>query len=89
MTAATAKDKPYSDHKTITSGEKEIEDDENSDMKKRDKATAEWIGRPFKLPLRNENEEDEDEEEDVGAPLASIEDAPPGDEDDEGCEYHR
>ena len=56
------------------------------ESKKGDKSIAEWIGRPFKSPSRNEYEEVEDKEEDVDAPLASTEDGSPGKEDDEGCE---
>ena len=49
------------------------------ERKKHDKSIAEWIGRTFKTPLRNEEEEDEDEEEDFGAPLASAEGSSPSD----------
>ena len=67
-------------------GEKENEDDKNAQSKERDKSIAEWIGRPFKPPSRNEDEGDEDKEEDVGDPLDSIEYRSSGDKDDEGCE---
>ena len=56
------------------------------ESKKRKKATAEWIGRPLKLPLRYKDEEDEFKEEYVGAPIASTEDATPKDEEYEVCE---
>ena len=87
--AATVKDILESDPKTVASGEKEKEDDKNLESKERDKSIAEWIGRPFKLPSRNEDEEDYDKEEGVSAPLASIEDDPPGDKDNEGREENR
>ena len=66
------------------SGKKEKYDDEHLEIKKCKKAIAEWIGRPFKPPARNEDEEDEDKEENVGAPLDSTKDSSPRDEDDEG-----
>ena len=52
--------------------------------KKRDKAIAEWISRPFKPPKHNKDNEDEDEEKDVGSHLASTEDNSPGDKYHEG-----
>ena len=84
--AATAEDILQSDHESIPSREEEKEDVESSEIKKREKYIAKWILQPLKMPLRNKDEEDEDKEEDVGAPLASTEDGPPGDEDDEGHE---
>ena len=60
---ATTEDILETDPETFASGEKENEDDENSEIKKRDKPVAEWIGRPFKPPSCNEDEEDEEEEE--------------------------
>ena len=56
------------------------------ESKKRNKVIAEWIGRPFKPPSRNEDKEDEEKEEYVGAPLDSTEDRSPGTKYDEGCE---
>ena len=84
--ATTAEDILESDPKTVASGEKEKQDDKNLQSKHCDKTIAEWIGQPFKPPLRNEDEEDEDKEEDFGDPLASIEDVSPVDKYDEGCE---
>ena len=83
---ATSKYILESDQGTVASGEKEKEDGENLESKKRDKSIAEWIGRPFKPPSRNEDEEDEEKEEYVGAPLDSTEDRSPGTKYDEGCE---
>ena len=67
--AATAKDISESDPKTVVSGKKEKEDDENLESKKRDKSTAECISWPFKPPSQNKDKENEDGEEKVGAPL--------------------
>ena len=44
------------------------------DSKKHERYIADWIGRPWELPSRNEDEEAEGEEEDVGATKASSED---------------
>ena len=81
-----------SDPKSVASGEKEKEDDENLESKKREKAIVEWIGRPLKPPWGNKDE-DEDEDEDIeyeqeyiGSPVASIEDDSPSNKDDEDCE---
>ena len=57
MVAATTEDILESDPETVTSGEKEKEDDENSESNKCDKSIAEWIGRPFKPPSRKKDEE--------------------------------
>ena len=84
--AATGEDILESDPETVARGEKKREDDENLESKKQDKAIAEWIGRPFKTPLRNKNEEDNENEEDVGDPLASTEDGYPGNKDNESRE---
>ena len=65
------------DPKTVTSHEKGKNDDKNLESKELDKSIEEWIGRPFKPPLRNKYEEYEDKEEDFGTPLSSTEDAPP------------
>ena len=83
---ATAEDVLQSNPKSAASGKEEKEDDEISESKERDKAIAEWIGRPLKPPSSNKDKEDEDEEKDVGAPLASTENGSPGDKDDEGRE---
>ena len=58
------------DPKSVASSKEEQEDDENLESKERNKAIAEWIGRPLKPPLSYEDKEYEDEEEYVGAPLA-------------------
>ena len=50
---AMARDILEFDPKTVGSGEKEKDDDTNSEIKMRDEAIAEWIGRPFKPYLRN------------------------------------
>ena len=74
--AATAEDILKSYPKTVASGKKEKEDEENLESKKRDRAITEWISRPSKLPSHNEDKEYEDEIEYVGAHLAST-DPPP------------
>ena len=59
------------------------------ESKKRNKVIAEWIGRPFKPPSRNEDKEDEEKEEYVGAPLDSTEDGPPGNKENKSRGYDR
>ena len=58
--------------KTVARAKREKGDYKILLIKKRNKSIMEWIGRPFKPPLRNEDKEYEDEEEDIGASLESI-----------------
>ena len=57
------------------------------DSKKRERDIADWIGRPYKPPSRNEDEEAEGKEEDVGATQASTEDKSLIKEYEEGREF--
>ena len=44
--AATSKEFLNSDHKSVANGEELEEDDSTSDIKKRERDIADWIGRP-------------------------------------------
>ena len=87
--AAMAEDILESDPETFASGKKEKDDDENSEIKKRDKAIAEWIGQPFKPPSRNKDKEDEDERKIFWCPSSFNRRTLPGETDDEGFADNR
>ena len=87
--AATPEDFIQYDHEQVTNREEEKEDDENPDREKHERDIVERISQPLKPPSINKDEEDEGQEEDVGATLASTEDTPPVDKDDEGNEDNK
>ena len=78
-----------SDHKSVANRKEVKENYENSDSQKRERDTAEWIGRPHIPPSSNKDEEDEGKEEYVGATQASTEDNSLTDKDDEGRGYNQ
>ena len=84
--AATGEEFLQSDHKSVANGKEVKENEETSDIEKRKRYIAEWIGRPHKPPPSNEDKKTEGKEEDVGATQVSKEGKSPIDKDDEGRE---
>ena len=56
---ATDEEFLQSDHKSVANSEEVREDDATSDSEKRERDTAEWIGRPRRPPSSNDDEEAE------------------------------